>query len=186
MIDTSGYASAAGHNRLMFLCKYDNHFVQLLDVIGQAYVGPYGMDFKPITADKDKSCITNCPPGQIIIQDFDHDGTPEIEMIISTGFKLYFEITNNRLQVDLNPELYKPLFEREKLKKTKRKSDAYYIYGFLINELKLEKIKTMLKADRKQYKMVVTILKTVEQWNAVFHNAGGEKFVLKQYNLKRR
>jgi hypothetical protein len=193
VMDASGYASTSGHNRLMFLFKYNKDSVQLLDVIGKAYVVLYGMDFISVS-DRQKDCITNCPPGQIIIGDIDHNSNPEIKLIISMGnrfkpldFELYFEIFNNRLQVNFSPVLYKPLFEREKQNiQTETKSDAYYIYGFLAGRLILKEIKPMLKTEKKQYKRIITLLENLKKWDSAFHEVNGEKFILKQYNLKRR
>jgi len=193
VMDASGYASTSGHNRLMFLFKYNKDSVQLLDVIGKAYVGLYGMDFMSVS-DRQKNCITNCPPGRIFLKDIDHNGNPEIKLINSMGnrfepldFELYLEIVNNRLQVNFNPALYKPLFEREKqMAQSKIKPDAYYIYGFLSKKLELEKVKANLKGDKDQYERVITLLKNVKKWDVAFHDIRGEKFVLIQYDLKRR
>jgi hypothetical protein len=193
------YASGASHNRKMFLFRFNKDTTRLLDVIVEAYVNNIGMDFISAYEKTDKVVPIGEIPrifkhthvSWINIEDIDGDGKPEFKIVIrEKWFELYFEIANDRLQVDLNPDLYKPLFEREKLKKTKRKSDAYYIYGFLAKELDLKKIKTMLEGTSKksyeQYGRVVALLEGYKKWDSAFHNYLGEKPILKQYNLKRR
>ena len=193
VMDASGYASTSGNNRLMFLFKYDKDSVQMLDVIGKAYIGLYGIDFISVS-DRQKDCITNCPPGRIIIEDIDHNSNPEIKLIISMGsrfkpldFELYLEIFNNRFQPNFSSALYKPLFERERQKiQTERRSDAYFIYGFLSENLALREIKLMLKTEKEQCKRIITLLESLKKWDTAFHEVNGEKFILEQYNLNRR
>lgn len=183
IVDSSGYCSAVGANHLMFLFKYDKNTVHLLDVIGQAYIGTYGMDFS-LKGDEKRGKYWRKD-----IKDIDQDGKPEIGLRVIIGhhseppFMLYLEIANDYVQVDFNPELYKPLFEEEN-KKTK--SIRYYIYGFLSKKIELQKIKSILKADKNKYQLIVSLLENIENWDAAFHNVNGEKFVLMQYNIERR
>jgi len=198
IMDSCAYG-ASGCNRRMFLFKVSKNSVQLLDVIVTAYGDKFLINFIS-DSDRKKSCITNCPTGNINIKDIDQDGKPEFKITVYPShltvpeyelsiYELYLEITNNRLQINLNPGLYNPLFEREKLKQAKRKSDAYYIYGFLAKELDLKKIKAMLKEMGKeayeQYGRVVGLLEELKKWDSAFHDYLGEKPILKQYNLKR-
>ena len=196
VMDSWGYGSTSGHNRLMFLFKYDKTSVKLLDIIGQAYVGLYGLDFVSAyikeTA-KFGSLGENFRLVWMDIRDIDNDGNPEIKLLISMGhhfetvFELYLSIVRDKLKLNLNPEMYRPLFEREKqMAQPKIKPDAYYIYGFLSKKLELEKIKTFLKGDKDQYERVITILKNVKKWDVAFHDIGNEKFVLIQYYLQGR
>jgi hypothetical protein len=193
------YSIGASHNRKMFLFRFNEDTAQLLDVIVEAYVNNIGMDFISAYEKTDKILAVGEIPrifkytnvSWINIKDIDGDGKPEFKIVIrEKRFELYFEIANDRLQVDLNPDLYKPLFESEKLKKTKRKSDAYYIYGFLAKELDLKKIKSMLegtgKKQSEQYGRVVHLLERYKKWDSAFHDYLGEKPILKQYSLKRR
>ncbi len=193
------YSYGASHSRKMFLFRFNKDTIQLLDVILQAYANNIGMDFISAYEETDKIVAVGEIPRSykrntvswIDIKDIDGDGKPEFKVVIrEKWFELYFEIANDRLQVDLNPDLYKPLFEREKLKKIKRKSDAYYIYGFLANELDLKKIKAMLEGTGKrpyeQYGRVVALLEEHKRWDSAFHDYLGENPILKQYNLKRR
>ncbi len=199
VMDSCAYG-ASGCNRRMFLFKVSKNSVELLDVIVKAYGDNFLINFMS-DSDRQKGCITNCPTGNIYIKDIDQDGKPEFKITVYPShltvpeyelsiYELYFEIANDRLQVDLNPDLYKPLFEREKLKQAKRKSDAYYIYGFLAKELDLKKIKAMLKGMGKepyrQYGRVVGLLEGHKKWDSAFHDYLGEKPILKQYKLKRR
>ncbi|MEW6620492.1 MAG: hypothetical protein AB1422_14345 [bacterium] len=193
------YSIGASHNRKMFLFRFNEDTVQLLDVIVEAYVNNIEMDFISAYEETDKVAPIGKIPhlfkdtcvSWINIKDVDRDGNPEFKVVIrEKRFELYFEIANDRLQVDFNPDLYAPLFEREKLKKTKRKSDAYYIYGFLANELDLKKIKAMMEGTCKkpyeQYGRVVALLEGHKEWDSAFHNYLGENPILKQCNLKRR
>jgi hypothetical protein len=183
VIDAPGYGSTVGANYLMFLIKYDKDSVQLLDVIGQAYIDTYGMDFRSVSAEKVGEYR------RINIKDIDRDGNPEIELLIMghhsepPTFVIYLEIANDRLWVDFNPELYKPLFAHEKRTiQSKGKSIAYYVYGFLAKELHLKDIKHMLKDNKERYELIITLLENHKKWNFAFHDHGDEKFVLKQYN----
>ena len=167
--------------------------MKLLDIIGQANVGLYGLDFKSVyikeTA-KFGSLGENFRLAWMDIRDFDNDSTPEIRLMISMGhrfkpvFELYLSIVRDTLKLNLNPELYRPLFEGEKqTAQPKIKTDAYYIYGFLSKKLELEKIKIFLKGEKDQYERVITLLKNVKKWDGAFHDLGGEKFALIQYKF---
>jgi len=190
VIDGWGYGSVSGHNRLMFLFRYDKDYVRLLDVIGQAYVASYGMDFVSITNPKEKRGYLS--PLKTDVKDVDGNGRPEIKIEIYTGdksppaFELYLEIVNDRLQVNFNSKLYKPLFENVKRKyKGKIKPVSYYVYGFLMKRIGIERIKTELAGDKDRF-YVVKLLENVDKWNSAFHDLGDEKFELLQYNLSRR
>jgi len=196
LMDSWGYGSTSGHNRLMFLFKYDKNSVKLLDIIGQAHVGSYGLDFMSVyikeTA-KFGSLGENFRLAWMDMRDIDNDSAPEIRLLISMGhrfepvFELYLSIVRNTLKLNFNPELYRPLFEREKQRvQPKIKTDAYYIYGFLSKKLELEKIKILLKGEKDQYERVITLLKNVKKWDIAFHDLGSEKFVLMRYNLQGR
>ena len=204
LLDSWGFGSVSGHVRLMFLCKYGKDSVQLLDVISLARVaGKYGMDFMS-SYKKEDIFITDPDSAWTEIKDFDNDGNPEIKLEVSTDslyfdpdFSIYLEIKNDRLSVDFNPELYKPLFREEKKNSPGIiKTDAYYIYGFLSGELKLEDVRNTLKLDPKvtatyegpleRYVRIMTLLENVDKWDAAFHYIYGQKFELKEYNLQRR
>lgn len=186
-------ASAGGttRNSILFLFRYDKNGVQFLDQIERTY-----FDF--ISAGKQTEDNDNPweqgGPVWMDIKDTDGDGRPEIKLIISSSFKfrpyfnLYLEIRGDRLKVDFNPNLYKPLFEQErhKFQKTKKISDQYYIYGFLAKELSLDKIKKRtLQADRET--LISSLIQDILKLDEVFHEGlQDENFILKQYNLKRR
>lgn len=196
VMDSCSYG-ASGCNRKMFLFKVSKNSAQLLDVILIAYGDKFLINFIS-DSDRQKGCITNCPPGNIAIKDIDQDGKPEFKITVYPShltnpeyelsiYKLYLEIANGRLQVDFNSNLYKSLFEWEKLKQAKRKSDAYYIYGFLAKELEIKKIKSMLEnGSKEQYERVMGLLEGHKKWDSAFHDYIGEKPILKQYNLNRR
>ncbi len=124
------------------------------------------------------------------IEDIDNDGNPEIMLIISGLFKfvpyfnLYIEISENRLKVDLNPKLYKPFFEQEKHKsQTNLKTDQYFIYGFLSNELNLKEIERALGNDRKE---LITDIKQIENLNQDLHEVVNEEnFYIEDYHLRK-
>lgn len=221
-LDCWAYGSVSGHNRRMFLFRVSKDTVELLDIIGRAYVEvsgkKYGLDFVSMyNGERTK-------PVWVDVRDFDNDGNPEVELQIERGhrtdfifqlqvFSLYFEIADDKLKLDPNPVLYKPLFDQARLDdpskrvsyvysiqgegfpdlvptSPKRKSDAYYIYGFLSGELKLDEIKSSLEPDGElyegQYKSVVPLLENRDKWDDGFHFAPAERPVLLNYELNRR
>lgn len=192
VMDAWGYGG--GHSRLMFLFRWDKDSVQLLDVIGQAYVNNRGMDF---VSEYEKSALCDiyrCPPRPMVIKNVDQDGNPEIKLFVSIGnkfepldFELYLEIAENRLRVDLNHALYEPLFKQfeRKSRNSTTKPVEYYIYGFLAKKLDIDAFMKGLKG-RSQYDDVVIRFENLAKWDAAFHEVGGEVFHLKQYDLTRR
>lgn len=198
IIDAPGYGSVTGHSHLMFLVKYTNDSVKLLDVIGGAHGDKYGLDF--ISAYVEETTKFGIFLGKNSsfswmedIKDIDGDGNPEVKLKIYRGygfepeFELYLKIIGDKLQVNLNPVLYKSLFEREKSEnRLKAKPDAYYIYGYLAKGLNIDEIKFMLGANKEQYELVVPLLEGISMWNAAFHYVSGEKFKLIEYDLGRR
>lgn len=166
---------ASACRRMMFLFRYTKDSVEILD-----YVESTDFEFQPETD----------------FNDIDNDGNPELKVSIHyssikspTVFKLFFEIKDNRLQVDFNPELYKPLFkemERKSRNKTD-KPDAYYFYGFMSGKLSLKKIQTMLAGKKEpsgKEPYIIRIIKKRDTWDADFHNHYIDKPVLIRHNLK--
>lgn len=191
VIDAWGYG--AGRNRLMFLFKYDKNNVHLLDVIGKANLkGGDALDFIS-ASNRDENCInriTNCPPGQITIQNLGQDNSPKVKLHISKPniyerYDIFLKIADNRLRIDLDPELYKPLFNELK-SRSKSRADAYYIYGFFAGQLSLENVKKALAADKKKYSRVTGFLERHKELDEAFHALNEEKFSLIPYALPRR
>ncbi|TAN59690.1 hypothetical protein EPN18_09965 [bacterium] len=219
------FAYMASHNRTMYLFRYGKESARLLDQIGVAAPAKgVWLDFMSV------SILANKPgykrsfdksPVWMDIADIDHDGRPELAISIVRGpywtyydrkFNLFIEIKDERLRLDLNPALYRPLFEKERKKaKGKRfKPDAYYIYGFLAGEFTLDKVKALLKdelyvAEAKrdfkkhdaeyydQYESVVPLLESRDKWDYKFHYHGGESKPIDdkpeeliKYEIKRR
>ena len=122
------------------------------------------------------------------IGDVNHDGIPEIEVLISTAFHfepsfmLYFDIAGDKLRLNLEPTLYSSLFkaEEQKIANTRKKSDAFYIYGFLTKKLNLKTIKTALKHDYNR-KWIVNFLNDMGKWDTAFHDKG--KCTMRQISL---
>jgi len=174
-IDACTYgASACG--RKMALFRYTKNSIEVLD-----YMESSSLEFNP----------------ESNFNDIDNDGNPEVRVSIRYGtiknpvaFELFFEIKDDKLQVDFNPELYKPLFkeiERESRNKTE-KPEAYYVYGFLSGKLSLKKITAMLAGkedtgEKEHY--IVRILNRRDTWNAGFHDYNN-KPVLIRHNLKQK
>lgn len=187
-------ASAGGttRNSYLFLFKYGKDKIQFLDATSHMFIKRELFDFISVT---DKLDDNGYPPWEqggpiwMNIKDIDSDGRPEIKLLISvahkfeTYFKLFLEIRNDHLKVDFNPHLYKPFFEQEKQKSKKIKNDQYYIYGFLAKELSLSEIKSVQKHNKR----LINILENIRELDKSFiKNINEEKFILKQYNLKRR
>ncbi|MBI5810014.1 MAG: hypothetical protein HZB21_02335 [Deltaproteobacteria bacterium] len=214
LMDSWAYGSVSGHNRTMFLFRYDKKSARLLDAIGEASVAHDLLDFMSDYALSHKPGYdreANKSPVWMDIADIDLDGRPELAIKIVRGpywtyydrkFSLFIEIRDDRLRLDLNQALYRPLFEkeREKAKGKGFKPDAYYIYGFLAKEFTLDKVKAMLKdelyvAEAKrhfkkhdaeyydQYESVVPLLESRDKWDYKFHR---DKEYLIKYEIKRR
>jgi len=190
-----GYAFGASHNRTMYLFKYDKHSVHLLDVVGEAYVNNADglMDFRSDYPDIKKYGIDYYwNPVILTAKDIDGDGNPDIELRIYTctdrvpDFSLYLSIINDKLRVNLKPELYKPLYEEVKrLSEGKSRPIAYYVYGYLIKQISIKEIRTKLRNDKYCYH-IIKLLENSGKWDAAFHECSGEKFNLIQYDLDRQ
>lgn len=171
----------SSNRRSMFLFRYSKDNVELLDVIVASNFKTGSniglLDFMSETVGD----VEWTRKGLLlaIIKDFkdiDNDNAPEVKIEIRRSdrftrkFYLYLEIKNDRLKVDFNPKLYKPLFEHEKkLSRSRKKTNAYYIYGFLSGRLTMEQIKARLAVDREQYDRVMPLLEGKEMWDAAFH-----------------
>lgn len=169
IVEGSGFGSAAGHNHLMVLCQFDKSTVKYLDAIAESQY----MDFSSVTTNAHQSYFDKSPPDPawIDIKDISHNGIPEIKLDITyEGYSLYVAIIDGHLKVDLNPMLYTPLFEKEaqKVAASKRKSNAYYYYGFLSKKLDLNEIKVELKHATGRAAGIVDTLEHVNDWDAAF------------------
>ncbi|MBI5969673.1 MAG: hypothetical protein HY884_00755 [Deltaproteobacteria bacterium] len=166
------FAYGASHNRTMYLFRYDKGSAQLLDDVGvpiRANVGWLDFMSQSSTSYPDRRYSKFRGFMMDKKEDIDHDGNLEFDIRLQrndlyhyyydeTTFNLFFEIKGNRLPLDLNPVLYRPLFDKEKDKAKGKgfKPDAYYIYGFLSGEFTLDKVKAVLKdelyvAEAKRY-----------------------------------
>lgn len=173
-------------NRLMVLCQFDKASVQLLDSINAST----SMNFASVTNDtRDPWKFEKNPaPSWMEIGDIDHDGIPEIKLqIVGYDFLLYMEIRDGHFRIDFDPELYAPLFEKAKQKisasKRKRKTDAYYVYGFLSKKLDIKDIGLELKHGESKAGEVIPLLEKIGDWDASFHELLGEHFEMKQLEM---
>lgn len=177
LMDCWSYGSS--HNRLMYLFRFGKDNVELLDVTNKAYVkdGAAGMDFDSDVPEANKPGFDRLGyrlPLWMEIKDMDGDGNPEIKLLIyiydEYDFDLYIQIKDNRLHVNLNPALYKPLFEAEKKRDgSDKRTDAYYIYGFLSGALGLDEIKAEVRPEDKQYRKVIPLLEKRDTGDDAFH-----------------
>jgi hypothetical protein len=190
VVDGWGWGSTSGHDRLMLLCQFDKTSVKLLDVIGEIADRNLGiLDFTSVTNDKRDSwkIQKNSVPPLMEIQDVDHDGIPEIKLwVAGDDFYLYMEIIDGHFRVNFNPDLYALLFDKEKQKlsdsKRKRKSNAYYFYGYLSKKMDIRDIK--FERGNVAKDSVVRLLENVGNWDTSFHNQDEAHFVMKQLELK--
>jgi hypothetical protein len=107
-------------------------------------------------------------------------------------FTLYLRIVtpsegHPKLQVALDPELYKPLFDAVKEAcKDELRPVGYYTYGFLAGQLYLDQIRAEI-ADSKARKYIVDILENVDTWDAALHERSDEPLPkIVEYKLERR
>lgn len=191
-----GFAYGASHNRTMHLLEYTKDSIRLLDSISQPYVDGIPMDF--MTARQgiqpygfvDQAVYSS---NRTEIKDVDGDGRPEIRAGISMRFdlgphqyELYFEIDGDRLKVDLNPALYKPLYDKVRSKKEgKPRKPAYYVYGYLAGELGLEEIKAEIAGDR-ELPGITRLLERTHEWDKAFHGSVREKPQLWSFDIRER
>lgn len=173
-------------NGLLFLFKFDKDGVKLLDCISEGYLNNWGsgIQFKP---EHETSALNSPVIG--MVGDLNHDGIPEIEVLVepdihyvNTSFSLYFDIIGDKLRINLESSFYIPLFkaEEQRIANVEKKSHSYYIYGFLSKNFDLKSIETALKDDTDR-RWIVDILKSIDTWDAEFHDV--EKFTLKKINL---
>jgi hypothetical protein len=195
-IDGWGWGSTSGHDRLMLLCQFDQTGVRFLDAVSMPYIEHIGMDFVSLDIDYGQgktgspetlgSGMARIEPRQVSVRDIDHDGLPEIKLNMrGYEFFLYLEIANDKLKINLNPDLYVPLFEAESKKSgnKKNKTYAYAFYGYLSGKLDMHAVELALKHYKEQSKYVITLLQNVDKWNDAFHELNGNKFVMKNYPL---
>jgi len=92
-----------------------------------------------------------------------------------------------RLQVALDHEIYKPLFDRvRQVRKAGIRPVGYYVYGFLAGQIDLAHIKAEL-ADNKLRRYVVDMLEGAGSWDAVAHYRLGTPMPeMAEYELERR
>lgn len=187
VMDDACCATTSGNNDVMFLFRYDKGTVTLLDALKVSY--KYGFDFMSVT-DRERKINDDDKPFWTEVKDIDNDGRPEIKIrVLKLGyFFLYLEIIDERLKVDFNPALYRPLFEREaKIIGKKGRTRAYYIYGFLAKKFSMEDLKKIFKnKDTERYGPIINLLKNVDHWDAAFHEYRNDRPVLKKYEIKRR
>lgn len=179
-------------NGLLFLFKFDKAGVKFLDVIGTGaatYFNGWYVEIMFNSYQHQHGQMWKYPAlGKI--EDTNHDGILEIEVLASTAlhfdesFVLHFDIARDKLRLNLNPILYNSLFmsEKQKFASTGRKSDAFYIYGFLTKNLDLKTIKIALKNNHKR-KWIINFLNDMDRWDAAFHDQG--KFTMKKIYLGR-
>lgn len=192
------YPYGASHNRMMFVFRFRKK-IEFLEFSG----GP-GTDFMTVTVEEKIQGFDRSDyklPVWMDIRDYDNDGKPEVplEVLLESYIPpdrpidtciIYLELRDDGLLVDLNPALYKPLFEEEKKKNSSiEKSGAYYVYGFFYGALTLDEIRVdpVLRSDKKRYKRIIKFLEKKPMWDAYYkkHEAW-EKLPIKKYYLKRR
>ena len=92
-----------------------------------------------------------------------------------------------RLEVALDPEIYKPLFDRVRdVRGSGVRPVGYYVYGFLAGQIDLPRIKAEL-GNNKLRRYVVDMLEAAGGWDAVAHDRLDTPVPeLVEYKLERR
>ena len=92
-----------------------------------------------------------------------------------------------RLEVALDPEIYKPLFDRVRdVRGSGVRPVGYYVYGFLAGQIDLPRIKAEL-GNNKLRRYVVDMLEAAGGWDAVAHDRPGRPMPeIVEYKFERR
>lgn len=191
-------------NGMLFLFRFSKNEIHFLDVISKGSVAGELLGFVTNVKEEKYEKSKYGPfedkfywiwemrsPVWMQINDV-NNGIATIDIVISKAFKfkpyfkLFLQIKDNKLKISFDPNLYKPLFEREEkltaLKKNKR--DQYYIYGYLSKQLRLDEIEKMLESKPK-YKNLICLLREMGNVDGALHSSmNEEKFRLVQYKLK--
>ena len=194
-----------GHVADMYLFKYDKNTVRLLDSLMSA------KSFSTSPADKISFPSKRKNPPVWVLNDtekikirFFESALPECsyfqkddadEMTKKRNEKylqdceqffdemgLYLKISDDRLRINYDPELYNQIFKNIQTKyKGKPKPFSYYFYGYLAKKLKLEEIKSR-SIDSRIQTDTIEWLNGVYQWDLEFHDHPTIK--LTPYKLK--
>lgn len=193
------FALGSSHNRMMFLFKYGQDSVELLDVFDPS------MSYSSAEVERRPIRQETVAEVMIDLRDFDNDGNPEMKLTTVpeyltdenyeyVPFEFFIEIKDERLHMDFNPALYKPLFESHKRQNpSKKKKDAYYISGFFAGAMTLDNVKNAIRKNGEiyegQFNRIVGLLGKSDTWDNEFHNFYGAQRAqptLLRYEIKGR
>lgn len=174
-----GFEGATGYNAWLFLFKIDKNQIQLIDVLHSEYIDHLGFDFFLDLQEEGKlSGIKRRDKYDdknvfYPLRDRDANGNPEIKLFfVDLNFDLFIEASQDGLKIDLNPKLYKKLFEesKSKAKKNLQVLRKYLIYGYITGMVDRNEITRSLKKKSKDdYEEVLKIIDSLDKLNKVLH-----------------
>jgi hypothetical protein len=169
------YAGTTGWNRWLLLFEVTKEKVRYIDALENNGIDHLSYELWP---------SLDATPTFQKLRDLDNDGKPEARIFFALlKFHLFLELSSSGMQVDLNPDLYKPRFEKlnKKSKPTKTEFRDRLIYGFLSGSLTRENIMDELKKPRnKEHLEIVDILSHLSRLNDVLHTKSA--LTLKEYD----
>jgi hypothetical protein len=200
-----GGAGGSGICRSMYLFRYDEDSMRLLDKIEE----PPGGDFSPLGFASDY-------PGKPayghelgtghddvpvwLVSEKDRQRHPLIRLRMARDFPppflgpqefetfhIYLKMVNGRLRVALDPDLYVTIFNSlGEAGRPYSRSAEYYVSGFLAGKLSLATIRAELVNNRDRL-WLVNSLRHVKRWDAALHHRLSEAFPkIREYNLNGR
>jgi hypothetical protein len=205
LIDGGALGSAGGHSTHMCLFKYDKNSVKLLDTIGSHY------DLRASYPGMNTGVKRKGPPSiresmntkLWILKDPKElkvkftNGLPSCtsnptkecwDFFYSDGdIELYIKISEDRLHIDYNPELYEPIFEKLQNKyQGKDKSCLYYVYGYLAGKMDLKKVKELLAKSEFRSGVVEFLQRQdIKKWDSKLRD-NIDTFKIIQYKLDKQ
>jgi hypothetical protein len=167
MLLTGAWSSPTGHGRWLFIFKYREDSIELVDVLRHGTIKHLGYDFiedyGPNTKDDEIALLSD---KKLIKLNF-----------FDINIELFLKVSESGFKIDLAPKLYKQLFYRLK-KKHLDDSEIYQyiIYGYISKEMNMEEIKSYLRKKKQDHSRVIELIDNLENLDEILHTT--EKFSL--------
>jgi len=179
IIGASGSPTGVGRSRWLFLLKYSGNKIEIIDALNGAGV-EFVEDYSNIPDKTVKVKELN------ILEDANHDNKATFKIYtmmypcgFNSGFYIYVDASKDGLRVNLNPEIYRDLFERSKKESKKQGRCSYFIYSYITGYLDRNKIETVLKKeDMENSRGIMELIDNLSKLNDALHPK--EQIILKK------